>query len=98
MSSMRLLVVTAVLSSVVIPNSPAAEVISQLPSDQQVLTFIGDTIDWYRQLPTSQRIGSEPADLFFLEDNRPTALEIARLSFRFGKAVAAIQPPKKTPG
>lgn len=98
MSNMRMLVVTAVLLSVVIPNSPAADAASQLPSDQQVLTFIGDTIDWYRRLPTSQRIGSEPADLFFLEDNRPTATEIVRLSFQFGKAVAALDPPRSAPG
>jgi Mechanosensitive ion channel len=68
-----------------------------LPSEQHVLTFIGNTIDWYRQLPTSQRIGSEPADLLFLENNRPTAMEIVRLSFRFGKAVAAIESPQSTP-
>ncbi len=96
MPSMRMLVVTAVLLSVVIPKSPAAEPTSQLPSEQQVLTFIGDTIDWYRQLPTFQRIGSEPADLFFLENNRPTTIEIVRLSFQFAKAVAAVDPQGST--
>ena len=49
-------------TSVVLPNASAAEGASQLPSEQQVLTFIGDTIDWYRQLPTYQRITPEPAD------------------------------------
>ena len=93
---MRSLIIAAVFTSAAIPNTSAAEAASQLPTEQQVLTFIGDTIDWYRQLPTSQRIGSEPADVFFLEDNRPTAMEIVRLSFRFGKAVAAIQGPQST--
>ena len=93
---MRALMITAFLTSAVVPNTPAAEATSQLPSEQQVLTFIGNTIDWYRQFPTSQRIGSEPADLLFLENNRPTAMEIVRLSFRFGKAVAAVEAPGST--
>jgi hypothetical protein len=91
MPGMRMLIIAALFMSVVVPNSSAAEPASQLPSEQQVLTFIGSTIDWYRQLPTSQRIGSDAADLFFLEDNRPTAIEIVRLSFQFGKAIAAIE-------
>jgi len=90
---MRMLIIAALFMSVVVPNSSAVEPASQLPSEQQVLTFIGNTIDWYRQLPTSQRIGSDAADLFFLEDNRPTAIEIVRLSFQFGKAIAAIELP-----
>jgi len=89
--------IVAVFTSVVVQNTSAAEAASQLPSEQHVLTFIGNTIDWYRQLPTSQRIGSEPADLLFLENNRPTAMEIVRLSFRFGNAVAAIESPQSTP-
>jgi hypothetical protein len=57
---------------------------------QQVLTFIADTIDWYRHLSGAQQIGTEPADLLFLEDNRSITTEIVRLSFEFGKAVAVI--------
>jgi hypothetical protein len=34
---------------------------SQLPSERQVLVFITETIDWYRQLPANQRIGSGAA-------------------------------------
>lgn len=94
---MRALIVVAVFLPAVLPNALAAEAAGQLPSEKQVLTFIGDTIDWYRQLPTSQRIGSEPADVFFLENNRSTATEVVRLSFRFGKAMAAIQA-QTTPG
>lgn len=94
---MRVLLVAAVLTSAVIPNTSATQASSPLPSDHQVLTFIGNTVDWYRQLPTSQRIGSAPADVFVLENNRPIAMEIVRLSFRFGKAVAAIQPPQSAP-
>jgi len=94
---MRALIIAAVFTSGIVWTASSVEPPTQLPSEQQVLTFIGNTIEWYRQLPTSQRIGSEPADLFFLEDNRPTAIEIVRLSFQFGKAVAAIKPPQSTP-
>ena len=70
---MRVLIIAAVLASAVIQKTSAAEAASQLPSDQRVLSFIGDSIDWFRQLQPSQRIGPDAADLFFLEDNRPTA-------------------------
>jgi hypothetical protein len=68
-----------------------------LPSEQQVLTFIADTIDWYRHLPTAQRIGATPADLLFIEDNRAIATNIVRLSFEFGKAMVVIDPPQNSP-
>jgi hypothetical protein len=68
-----------------------------LPSEQQVLTFIADTIDWYRHLPTAQRIGTVPADLLFIEDNRLITTNIVRLSFEFGKAMAVIDPPPNSP-
>src|SRR5260370_32584321 len=68
-----------------------------LPSEQKVLTFIADTIDWYRHLPTAQRIGAKPADLLFIEDNRSITTNIVRLSFEFGKAMAVIDPPPNSP-
>src|SRR5579862_9168915 len=98
MPDMRMLILGALVTMAAISKSSAAEPASPLPSEQQVLTFIGSTIDWYRHLPTSQQIGSETVDLFFLEDNRPTATEIVRLSFQFGKAVAAIEPAENMPG
>src|SRR5581483_10504486 len=98
MPGMRMLITAAVFTAALIPNSSAAQPASQLPSEQQVLRYIGSTIDWYRQLPSSQRIGFEAADLLFLEDDRPIAREIVRLSFQFGKAVAAIESPEHTPG
>ena len=84
------LIVPVLFASAVFTHDSTAEPANRLDSEQQVLTFIADTVDWYRHLPTSQRIGTEPADLLFLETNRPIASEIVRLSFEFGKAVAAI--------
>src|SRR4029077_15829855 len=56
-----------------------------------------DTIDWYRHLPTAQRIGAKPADLLFIEDNRAITTNIVRLSFEFGKAMAVIDPLPNSP-
>jgi hypothetical protein len=97
------LIVPVLFASAVFTHDSTAQPANRLDSEQQVLTFIADTVDWYRHLPTSQRIGTEPADLLFLETNRPIATEIVRLSFEFGKAVAAINgqensvdPPEST--
>ena len=68
---MRALIAGGVFAAAVLTTgSSAAPVISSL-SEHEVRTFIANTIDWYRHLPSAQRIGMEPADLLFLEDNRP---------------------------
>jgi len=90
------LIAAGLFASSVLTNDSIAAPSKPLPSEQQVLTFIADTIDWYRHLPTAQRIGTEPADLLFLEDNRPIATEIVRRSFDFGKALAGIDPPQNS--
>ena len=100
----RTLIVTGSFAWAILTNDPINAAPNHLASEQQVLTFIADTIDWYRHLPTARQIGTEPVALLFLEDNRSVTTEIVRLSFEFGKAVAAIDPgenssnPPSTPG
>jgi len=91
------LIVAGILASTLLASRSTNAKANHLPSEQEVLTFIANTIDWYRHLPTSQRIGTEPADLLFLEDNGPIAKEIVKLSFEFGKAVAAFAPSQDSP-
>ena len=55
----RILIVTVLLVSTVFANDLTSAQTAQLPPQQQVLTFIADAIDWYRHLPTAQRIGTE---------------------------------------
>ncbi len=86
--------IPVLFASAVFTQDSTAEPANRLNSEQQVLAFIADTVDWYRHLPAAQRMGTEPADLLFLETNRPLATEIVRLSFEFGKAVAAIDGQK----
>jgi hypothetical protein len=88
--------IPVLFASAVFTQDLTAEPANRLNSEQQVLAFIADTVDWYRHLPAAQRMGTEPADLLFLETNRPLATEIVRLSFEFGKAVAAIDGQKNS--
>src|SRR6476469_6884020 len=56
---------------------------SNLPSNQQVLTFLSESIDWYRHRAVEQQIATDGRDLVFAEDNRPVAGQIVRLSLDF---------------
>ena len=82
-----------VLLAAVLTVGLSAEVsprVSDLPSNQQVFAFLTQTIDWYRHRAIDRQIATGPADLVFLEDNRPIALQIVRLSFDFARADAAM--------
>jgi hypothetical protein len=89
----RALIITGLIASAAFADDPTTATTGYLPPEQQVLTFIADTIDWYHHLPTAQRIETVPADLLFIEDNRSITANIVHLSFEFGKAMAVIDPP-----
>jgi ABC-type glycerol-3-phosphate transport system permease component/polyhydroxyalkanoate synthesis regulator phasin len=63
---------------------------SNLPSNQQVLAFLTESIDWYRHRAVEQQIATDGRDLVFAEDNRPVAGQIVRLSLDFAKTYASI--------
>ena len=65
--------------------SPA---VSDLPSNQQVIAFLTESVDWYRHCAIERQIATDPVDLVFLEDNRPGAAQILHLSFDFARADA----------
>lgn len=60
----------------------------QSTEEQQIISFLDQTIVWYRQLAGLQQLVSEPSDVLFLADNRQTADEVVRLSFEFARARA----------
>lgn len=62
----------------------------KLPSNSQVIGFLIQSIDWYRHVYSEQQIANKAADLLFLDDNQPIAVQIVRLSFEFAKADAAL--------
>ena len=55
------------------------------PTSAQVIQFLGETIDWYRQTQQEQRIATEPGDLGFSADNRRMADQIVKLAFDFAR-------------
>jgi ABC-type Fe3+-siderophore transport system permease subunit len=79
-----LAVLTVGLSAEVSPGA------SDLPSNQQVIAFLTESIDWYRHRAIERQIATEPVDLVFLEDNRPVAAQIVQLAFDFARADAAV--------
>ena len=72
--------------------SPAG---SGLPSNEQVITFLTASIDWYHRCAIERQIATEPVDLVFLEDSRPSAGEILQLSFDFARADAQFSSGQK---
>src|SRR5215469_16363808 len=61
---------------------------SDLPSSQQVIAFLTESIDRYRHCAIERQIATEPSDLLFLQDNRPRAAQVLKLSFDFARADA----------
>jgi len=78
-SVVALALITVGLSAQVSPAS------SVLPSNQQVIAFLTDSIDWYHHCAIEHQMATEPVDLVFLEDSRPSAGEILQLSFDFAR-------------
>ena len=62
----------------------------ELPSSQQVISFLLQSIDWYRHTYAERQIANDPVDLLFLDDNHPIETQIVRFSFDFAKADAAL--------
>ncbi len=55
------------------------------PTSAQIIQFLGETIDWYRQTQQEQRIATEPSDLGFSADNRRMADQVVKLAFDFAR-------------
>src|SRR5215471_6613600 len=67
-------------------------VASALPADapandrpEDILSFLNQTIVWYRMLGSQQQLVTEPSDSVFLSDNRQIADQVVQLSFEFAR-------------
>jgi small-conductance mechanosensitive channel len=82
---LRLLALSGVLSVgvVVADNIPGLR-----PAD--VIQFLRNTGDWYRQVQLDQQIADEPVDLTFLPDQQRLADEIVRWAFEFARQTAPL--------
>lgn len=77
------------------PSASSSAASSQIshydfPSNSQLTDFLVQSATWYRNVSAAQRIATDPSDLFFLDDNQPLATQIAKLSFDFARADAAM--------
>jgi len=61
-----------------------------LPSKQKTLTFLTETIEWYRYFSAERQVGTEPFDLLFFDNNRPIGAQIVQLSFDFARTDASL--------
>ncbi len=68
-------------------QSPAA---SKVPDAQDLVSYVKQTIAWYRQVNSEPQLATEPGDLVFLNDSRSLGDQIARLSVEFAKAEAPL--------
>jgi small-conductance mechanosensitive channel len=62
-------------------NSPPTD-----PAPSQIVQFVSQTIDWYRQTQQEQHIATQPEDLGFIADNQRIAAQVVRLAFDFARA------------
>lgn len=54
----------------------------------QLLQFLDQTINWYRQIDVERQIATEPADIIAVNDDRALADQIVRDAFDFARAEA----------
>ena len=71
-------------------QTPQAGNGSSLPDGQSVVSYLNQTIVWYRQLTVQQEAATEPSDAVFLNQNRQLADQVVRLSFDFARADAQL--------
>jgi hypothetical protein len=69
----------------------------ELPSNEQVVGYLLQSVNWYRHVYAEQQVANEPAGLIFLDDNRAIELQIVKLSFEFAKADATLETTAPSP-
>jgi small-conductance mechanosensitive channel len=58
------------------------------PDRSNILQFLDQTINWYRQIDVERQIATEPEDVIAVNDDRPLADQIVRCAFDFARAEA----------
>src|SRR3984885_4625740 len=68
----------------------------RLPSKQQVITFLTETIEWYRYFSVERQIAAEPFDFLFFDDNEQVGTQVVQLSFDFARTDASLAATSQT--
>jgi len=69
----------------------------ELPSNERVVEYLLQSVNWYRHVYAEQQLANGPAGLIFLDDNRAMELQIVNLSFDFAKADATLESTAPSP-
>src|SRR5437763_6406158 len=69
------------------PAQPAAPA-TALPSGQEIIAFLNQSIDWHRRIATEEQIATDASDASFLDDNKQISVQVLRLGFDFARAAA----------
>ena len=70
------------------PARPQAPANAPASSSEEIISFLNQTVVWYRQLNAQQQLVNAPSDVLFLNDNRQFADQVVRLSFDFARGRA----------
>ena len=73
------------LSVPVVPQQPAT-------TSHDVVAFLNQAIQWYRQLSSDQQLASDSSDLLYLDNLHDLSLETLRNCFDFARAEATLLP------
>ncbi|HEV2960705.1 MAG TPA: mechanosensitive ion channel domain-containing protein [Candidatus Angelobacter sp.] len=65
---------------------------ANLPTPQQVIDYLKQSIDWHHHLTVEEQLATDPSDVLFLEDDRQVAKQVLQLSFDFARAYAELVP------
>src|SRR3989475_6874332 len=75
--------------ALVLAQNPAPAAQTAAPLDRsQIVPFLNQTLNWYRQMNVDQQIANDPSEVTIVSDNRQLAGQIVRLSFDFARAAA----------
>src|SRR5215469_14347974 len=77
------------------PQPPPA--IAGMPSADQTLAYLRETIEWHELLHQEEQLANRPEESAFLSDERTVAKEILQLSFSYANAAAKLLSRKASP-
>jgi small-conductance mechanosensitive channel len=68
-----------------------------MPDPQDIIQFLNQTINWYRQLTVESQIAKESSDVLVVNDNRQVANQVVRLAFEYARAQADSMSKQASP-
>jgi small-conductance mechanosensitive channel len=66
------------------------------PDRSDILQFLDQTINWYREIDVERQIATEPSDVIAVNDDRPLADQIVRSALDFARAEADLAAQAST--